>query len=1169
MLGPLEQALSGAYGALGSDQYIEIERVHRNGVRLLKMVNTMLDFSRIEADRIQAVFEPVDLAQLTAELASVFRSAIERSGIRLVVDCPPLPEPVYVDREMWEKIVLNLISNAFKFTFDGVIAVTLRWAIDHVELEVRDTGTGIPDSELPRIFERFHTVRSGRARSHEGTGIGLALVQELSRLHGGSVRVASEINNGSSFVVTIPTGSAHLPAERIGAARSLALSEVAAKAFIEEALRWLPEDSSMNDEWRDIMGTVSEIKDGHLRTSKQARVLLADDNSDMRDYLSRLFGERWSVEAVSDGQSAKAAALASLPDIVVADVMMPGMDGFELLRELRSDARTREVPVILLSARAGEESRVEGLEAGADDYLIKPFSARELIARVGARIEMARMRREAARRERELTGEIREAKDRLQHILASINDHFVMYDREWRFAYANDKAAEMLGLPRKELIGQCLWDILPESKSNEYYIALRRAAEERQDITFEHYYPDWHRWTENRVYVLDDGVAVFATDITERKRAEESLSQSERLYRAVGESINYGIWVCDSEGRNTYASDSFLQLVGLTQQQCSEFGWGSVLHPDDLEKTMKDWRACVQEGGFWEREHRFRGVDGKWHYLLARGVPIRDDEGKIECWAGINLDISSLKRTEQALRESEKRFRNMADNAPVMIWMTDPNGVCTYLSKSWYEFTGQTAETGLGFGWLDATHPEDREYVRQAFNSASEGRNSFKIDYRLRRTDGQYSWAIDSATPRFGAQGEFLGYIGSVIDITERKQVETEREQLLIREQEAREMAESTNRLKDEFLATLSHELRTPLNAVIGWTELLARGETDPSLLDHGLRIILRNAKAQAQLVEDLLDVSRIITGKFRLDARPVELIPVVEAAVEAVSLSAATRGITIRRLFDYSAGAVFGDPARLQQIVWNLLSNAVKFTPRGGTVEVKIERIDSTIEIVISDTGQGISADFLPHIFDRFRQADSSHTRRHTGLGLGLAIVRHLVELHGGTVEAFSEGAGKGSSFRVRLPILPPGDQRTVDLPRQQESEIKSELEGLRILVVDDHADTRDMLTVILEMSGAEVRTSSAAAGAFEILKEWKPDLLVSDIGMPGEDGYDLVRKVRSLDKEQGGNTPALALTGYASNEEGEKALSAGFQIHMAKPIEPSSLVNTITGLVTEKAQR
>ncbi|HEX8271501.1 MAG TPA: ATP-binding protein [Longimicrobiaceae bacterium] len=394
MLGPLEQLREEAGAALAAPGRELLDTAHRNGLRLLKLVNTLLDFARIEAGRVEVAFEPVELAALTAELASVFRSAVERAGLRLAVDCPPLPEPVFVDTEMWEKIVLNLLSNALKFTFRGEIAVALRPAGERVELEVRDTGVGIAPEQLPQVFQRFHRVRGARSRSHEGSGIGLALVDDLVRLHGGSVRVESTVDVGTTMTVSIPRGSAHLPPERIGAARRLASTGVGAAAFVEEASRWLPEtpeEAPVLPAAPPAAGTPGAAAEG-----AGGRILVADDNADMRGYIARLLAPPYEVETCADGRAALDAVRRRRPDLVLSDVMMPGMDGFQLLRELRAGPGTGTLPVILLSARAGEEATLEGLAAGADDYLIKPFSARELRARVGAQLAMARLRLQLA-----------------------------------------------------------------------------------------------------------------------------------------------------------------------------------------------------------------------------------------------------------------------------------------------------------------------------------------------------------------------------------------------------------------------------------------------------------------------------------------------------------------------------------------------------------------------------------------------------------------------------------------------------------------------------------------------------------------------------------------------------------------------------------------------------
>jgi signal transduction histidine kinase len=378
MLGPLEDAMRDPEPAVEGET---LRAMHRNALRLLKLVNALLDFSRLEAGRVEAAYEPTDLAVATADLASGFRSAIERAGLSLVLELQPLSEPVYVDRQMWEKVVLNLLSNAFKFTFSGDIAVALRETESNVVLEVRDSGTGISEAELPRIFERFHRVEGARARTEEGSGIGLALVQELVRLHGGTVDVESHVGRGSTFRVSLPRGSAHLPANRIASERSLVSTRTGTAPYVEEANRWLRDDVHAPSP-ADI---------------SSERILVADDNADMRDYLRRILGSRWQVEVVADGAAALASARASPPDLILSDVMMPELDGFALLRALRADDRTRHLPVVMLSARAGEEARVEGLGAGADEYLVKPFSARELVARVSSQLALAKARGAADR----------------------------------------------------------------------------------------------------------------------------------------------------------------------------------------------------------------------------------------------------------------------------------------------------------------------------------------------------------------------------------------------------------------------------------------------------------------------------------------------------------------------------------------------------------------------------------------------------------------------------------------------------------------------------------------------------------------------------------------------------------------------------------------------------
>lgn len=423
MLGPLQDLLARSQTLLTPSAKEQLELANRNGARLLRLVNSLLDFSRIEAGRVQAFYQATDLAGFTSELASVFRSATEKAGLRLVVNCPNLDEPVYIDRDMWEKIVLNLISNAFKFTFDGEIEVSLARAGNFAELRVRDTGVGIPPEAIPQLFERFHRIPTTRSRTHEGTGIGLALVQELVKLHGGSIRVESAVDKGTSFIVSIPFGQSHLTSGQVGSDRSLSSTALGATPFVEEALRWLPASPDESGEilpGHELLPVPCPPSEGGVRP----RVLVVDDNADMRLYVARLLAENYEVETAPDGLAALHSALQRPPNLILSDVMMPGLDGFQLLEAIRADERTRRIPVVLLSARAGEESRVEGLDAGADDYLIKPFSARELLARVSARLEIARLQGEGEKRYRELAAslekQVQARTEQLEHRTAEL-----------------------------------------------------------------------------------------------------------------------------------------------------------------------------------------------------------------------------------------------------------------------------------------------------------------------------------------------------------------------------------------------------------------------------------------------------------------------------------------------------------------------------------------------------------------------------------------------------------------------------------------------------------------------------------------------------------------------------------------------------------------------------
>ena len=556
-------------------------------------------------------------------------------------------------------------------------------------------------------------------------------------------------------------------------------------------------------------------------------------------------------------------------------------------------------------------------------------------------------------------------------------------------------------------------------------------------------------------------------------------------------------------------------------------------------------------------------------------------------------DFVERKYAEEALRRAAAFDEAVMSNMGEGLYTVDSQGLVTFMNPAAERLFGWTLEELRGRKMHDMTHykhPDGSAFPLEdcaGLQVLRQGNALTNHEDVFVRKDGTFFDVVYSSSPlREGNQ--VIGLVVVFRDVTDRKAVEKERDQFLAREQEARKqaeeaqaLAEAANRVKDEFLATLSHELRTPLNAILGWTRILRSSQLDPETASRALAVIERNGRFQNQLIGDLLDVSNITKGKLRLDVQIIDLASILEAAVDTVRPSADAKAIRLQVVLDPKAGPVAGDPNRLQQIVWNLLSNAIKFTPKEGRVQLRLERINSHIEITVSDTGAGIAPDFLPYVFERFRQADASASRKQSGLGLGLAIVRHLVELHGGTVHVDSAGEDQGTTFTVRLPLMIVQDWKplTEQTPERLHPvaglgvsvPITANLSGTRVLAVDDEPDALESLRLILEKYGAEVRTGRSTAEGLKILEDWKPDVLLADIGMPNEDGYAFIRTVRSLSPEQGGEIFAAALTAYSRTEDRVRALNAGFQMHLPKPVESSELITAVESLarLSQKAYK
>ncbi|MBO3457678.1 MAG: response regulator [Aetokthonos hydrillicola CCALA 1050] len=535
-----------------------------------------------------------------------------------------------------------------------------------------------------------------------------------------------------------------------------------------------------------------------------------------------------------------------------------------------------------------------------------------------------------------------------------------------------------------------------------------------------------------------------------------------------------------------------------------------------------------------------------------------------ELQVAINAAIENFQlrqQAEQELRESEARDRYLAEAIPHLVWTCDANGLCNFVNQKLCEYTGLTFEQALRVGWLSVVHPDDMQAARDVWETALSDGTFYKREYRFRRdSDGSYRWHLILGLPLKDEQEQVVKWFGTCTDIHDQKQLEIERDRILELEQVARNEAEKANRIKDEFLAILSHELRSPLNPILGWTTLLQTRKLDDKTTAQALATIERSAKLQTELIDDLLDIARILRGKLSLNARPVDLTFVIEGAIDTVKTVAAAKSILIHPVLP-NIGQVSGDSVRLQQVFWNLLSNAIKFTPHGGRVDIVLERISDQAQITVTDTGKGISSDFLPHIFESFRQEDVSITRKYGGLGLGLAIVRHITEAHGGTVAVDSPGVNQGATFTVTLPLL--NIEAESDRLEQCLADERN-ITGIKVLTIDDDPDSREFLTVLLAYYGAQVMTVATSGEFFAAVESFEPDVLVSDIGMPEVDGYTLLRQVRSLPPERGGQIPAIALTAYAGEINQQQALAAGFQSHLSKPINPDLLVQTVSKLTS-----
>jgi PAS domain S-box-containing protein len=1070
ILGPLEDALA---GSLPIEQRGRLDVAHRNSLRLLKLVNSLLDFSRIEAGRAQASYEAVDLAAVTAELASNFRSACERAGLELVVVCRPLPEPVYIDRDMWEKIVLNLLSNAFKFTFEGRIEVTVGVVDGLAALAVRDTGVGIPEHELPRLFERFRRIEGQKSRTYEGSGIGLALVQELVKLHHGNILVESRLAKGTTFTVTVPFGKAHLPSNRIAVERSLVPTSMSAEAYVEEAMRWLSGPPQEGPEGEIEQELLPQSSVAIATSGDRATVLVADDNADMREYLKRLLAPHYDVRAVPDGAAAFSEMCRRRPDILLSDVMMPRLDGLGLVREVRADPRLADLPIVLLSARAGPEANVEGLEAGADDYLIKPFGAQELLARISSNLKLARLRHEF---EQHVAADL-EAMRRLYEI----GNICVSPDANFDECLAEilDAAITITGAEKGNIQ-------LLDPASGVLWIATHRG--------FEKPFLDFFA----TVREAEASACGFALQSAERIVVDD-VARSEIFagQPSLGVLLDAGVHAVQSTPLRS-GTGAVLGMISTHFARQHRPDERELRRIDLLARRAADYLERVQADAT----------------LQATQAQLRELNDQLE---------RKVEERSRALEETERRFRLLVEAvADYAIFMLDPAGHIVNWNRGARHIKGYADEEIIGRHFSLFYTEEDRAngIPQQALATAARTGRYEAEGWRVRKGGARF-WASVVINAISDPEGQLLGFAKITRDLTERRAAEERLSQA--------QKLEAVGHLT----GGIAHDFNNLLTVICGNIDaLLRRLPERPEVdLERFAKSALRGAERAAGLTHRLLAFSR----RQPLEPKVVSVNALISGMSEMLRRTLG-ESIAIEIVIAAGAWPVFVDANQLENAVLNLAINARDAMPEGGKLTIESANVyldddyaaqaevpaGQYVGIFVSDTGIGMAPDIAAKAFEPFFTTKEAGY----GTGLGLSQVFGFIKQSNGHVKIYSE-LGGGTTVKLYLPRYfgsgGPGEIQEASHPIQRGAA------GETILVVDDDPDVRSFTVEMLRELGYVVVDAPDGASGLRLIDRC-PDinLLLTDVGLPGGmNGKQLADEARH--RKLG--LKVLFTSGYARN--------------------------------------
>ncbi|MBT1702835.1 ATP-binding protein [Chryseosolibacter indicus] len=1012
LLGPMEDLLD-TDQIKGSDKE-KIKVAYRNSLRLQKLVNLLLDFSRIEAGRMEAHFRPVDIVSVTEDLASNFRSAIEKAGMALIIKKETIDQPVFVDMDMWEKIMLNLLSNAFKYTTEGTIEVIISKDSEEVEVTVKDTGIGIPQSEIDKIFERFHRVQNVGGRSQEGTGIGLAMVKELVKLHNGTISVESKVGEGSSFTVRLPIKGG----ESLFAEKGLQVKENSRRtsAYIEEASQWLPENEyTVADS--DLSYETAK------NNSKQHTVLLADDNADMRKYIKRLLEPDYNLIIATDGEEAFRKAIEHHPDLILSDIMMPTLDGFGLLKKLKSNLSTRNIPLIFLSARAGEEAKVEGIKAGADDYLTKPFSSKELMARVSNHIAISDTRRKT---EKEFYKLFIQAPAHI-HIMKG-PEHVVEFFHPLGVKFAGK---DITGLKIREaapnLEGQGYFEMLDRVYNegatiqiNESKVIFPNEKGAPEDYYFNITYLPWRDLKGNI-----QGILQFSFDVTEQVKAKQKIQESEERLRIATEILELGTWEFDPRTNKIFSSEKTAELFGfdLTSEVTIETILEAIVEQDRprvIEAINNVFNPL--SGGGCDIEYSVVNIkDKRQRIARVNGRVFFDSENKPYRFIGTTLDITERKKSEQELKASEERFRLLANSIPQIVWTNNVEGNKDYLSDQWEEYTGTSAHDGL-INFSNFIHPDDLEHVTSKWQDCLAKGEYWEAEYRLKNIKtNTYRWFLGKTLPLKDPKGNVIKWVGSASDIQELK------EQSSLLERQVQERTKELNELNhslqlsnedlQQFAHVASHDLKEPIRKIKTYGNRLQDeyGTSLPEKANVFLSKILSASDRMYSMVNGVLSYSAITS---------------LEQPLEKINLNKVFHDIELdlevliqekRATIVYTDLPVIeGAPILIYQLWYNLINNSIKFSKQDQPPVINIA--SSVIEkdgkrfikIILKDNGIGFEQQYAEAIFSTFTRLHPKD--KYEGTGLGLSLCKKIAERHGGSISAKSK-PNQGAEFTVLLP--------------------------------------------------------------------------------------------------------------------------------------------------------